>query len=68
MPITPAVTHRDKKGFQNQYGSLWQAVEAYLDGRMLPDQMAALENVVDPMFIAAVAQTQMFAQLTGRAK
>jgi len=44
---------------QVQYGTLWRAVEFYLDGKMPSEQMAALERVVDPAFLLAVAQTRL---------
>lgn len=63
---TPSVTHRDLKGFQAQYGSLWHAVEAYFDNRMRPEQMAALEQVANPLFFAAVAMTRTLAAALDR--
>lgn len=62
MPQAPVV-HRDKAGFQAQYGTLWDAVEAYLDGDMLPAQAAAFETIVAPEFIGAVAQTRLYREL-----
>lgn len=52
------VVHTDMTGFQRQYGTLWQAVEVYLDGNMQRDQAASLERVVDAQFIGAVAITR----------
>lgn len=65
MPPTATVVHISKAGFQNQYGTLWAATEAYLDGKMQPSQMQSFETVVEAVFIAAVAQTRLFRELVG---
>jgi hypothetical protein len=57
------VTHRTKDGFQRQYGTLWNAAEAYFEGEMQLDQAAAFEGVIEPAFLAAVAQTRLYAEL-----
>lgn len=40
------VLHTDLKGFQQQYGTLRKAVEAYWLDRMPDEQAAALERVL----------------------
>jgi hypothetical protein len=57
------VVHRDKAGFQRQFGTLWRACEAYLEDKMQADQAASFETIVDPALIAAVAQTRLLAKL-----
>lgn len=62
MPApSSTVVHRDKASFQQQYGTLWKACEAYLDGLMLEPQAASFELLIDPDFLGAVALTRMFA-------
>lgn len=67
MPVRGIVTHASLEGFQVQYGTLWSAVEHYLDDRMPETQRASLELVVDPAFISAVATTRLLAALAKRA-
>ncbi len=57
------VTHVTLEKFQAQYGTLWKATEAYLDGEMHPLQAASFEVVVKAEFIAAVAQTRLLQEL-----
>jgi hypothetical protein len=67
MPVPSAtVVHRDKASFQQQYGTLWKAAEAYLDGTMLEQQARSFENLIDPQFLGAVALTRLMAALIGR--
>lgn len=64
----PIVVHRSLEDFQQQYGTLWRAVETYLDGNMPDQQAAALERCARPEFFAAVAQTRLFAELVAWVK
>ena len=57
------VTYQTVEQLQQQYGTLRRAVEFYLDQRMPQEQMAALERVVAPEFIHAVAQTRLLTAL-----
>ena len=57
------VKHTTIAEFQKQYGSLWNAAVRYLDGDMPDAQAAGFELVVDAGFLAAVAQTRLFAEL-----
>ena len=59
------VVHIDKAGFQRQFGTLWAATEAYLDGKMQLSQAQSFENVVSPEMLAAVAQTRLLKALVG---
>jgi hypothetical protein len=68
MPLDSTVVHRDRAGFQRQYGTLWHACEAYLTDQMLPAQAQAFENLVPPEFLAAVAQTRLLQALVGTHK
>jgi hypothetical protein len=61
-----AVVHRDKASFQRQFGTLWNAAEAYLSGEMFSEQAASFENLIAPEFLAAVAQTRLLAELVAR--
>lgn len=61
--MAQAVVHRTKDGFQQQYGTLWKAAEAYLDGSMLVQQAASFENVCPADLIAAVASTRLLNDL-----
>lgn len=60
------VAHVTKEKFAEQFGTLWKASEAYFDGDMHPIQAAAFERVIEPAFLAAVAQTRLFHELTRR--
>jgi hypothetical protein len=62
------VTHITIEKFQEQYGTLWNATIAYLEGTMHPLQAAAFENVVKADFLAAVAQTRLLQELVQWAK
>lgn len=59
------VVHISREGFQRQFGTLWAATEAYLDGKMQLSQMQSFEAVVAPEFLAAVAQTRLLKALVG---
>lgn len=61
--MPPTVTHATVEKFQAQYGTLWQAAEAYFDGTMPRQQAAGFELVVKAEFLAAVAQTRLLAEL-----
>jgi hypothetical protein len=62
------VTHTTIEAFQRQYGSLWNAATAYLDGKMPSAQAAAFELVAQADFLAAVAQTRLLAELVDVAR
>lgn len=66
MPPSTIVLQTTPEALQGQYGTLWAAVERYLDGRMPEQQRAALELVVDAAFIGAVASTRLLRALTER--
>lgn len=57
------VTHVTLEKFQAQYGTLWNAANAYLEGLMHPDQAASFERIVSADFLAAVAQTRLLTEL-----
>lgn len=57
------VTHLTVEKFQEQYGTLWNAATVYFNGDMPPVQASAFERVVDPAFLAAVAQTRLLTEL-----
>jgi len=48
---------------QRSYGTLAAAIERYLDGDMPVEQQVAIERVVDPALIAAIAQTRLLKRL-----
>lgn len=60
------VTNMPLEKFQAQYGTLWNATVAYLEGVMHPQQAANFEVVVRPEFIAAVAQTRLLEVLVSK--
>ena len=60
---TATVVHLTIEQFQKQYGTLWNASEAYFDGLMQPEQAASFERIVKAEFLAAVAQTRLLSEL-----
>lgn len=65
MP-TSVVIQRDVAGFQAQYGTLREAIEVYLDGRMPVEQASAFERIVDPAWVHAIAATRLSEVLSAR--
>jgi hypothetical protein len=62
----PVVVWQTSKQIQDQYGTLARAIELYLDNAMPIEQQAALEQLVHPALIGAVAQTRLLHELANR--